>query len=154
VRRRAQFQQQGDAGCHQDVFLQGKVPKDIHVILTETLEEHAPLYATIKSWVARFKRGDFSTCDAPRPGQSKTVITPEIIDQIHELFFKNGRISSKSTAEQLGISRKWVVSIIHEDLDVRKLYAKWVPKYLNPDQKHQLCQSSEQLFGIFLARSK
>jgi len=49
-------------------FLQGKAPKEIHAILTETLGEHAPLYATVKNWVAQFKCGDFSTCDAPRPG--------------------------------------------------------------------------------------
>jgi len=42
-------------------FLQGKAPKEIHAILTETLEEHAPSYATFKNWVAKFKRGDFST---------------------------------------------------------------------------------------------
>jgi len=35
--------------------------------------------------VAQFKRGDFSTCDAPHPERPKTVTTPEIIDQIHEL---------------------------------------------------------------------
>jgi len=28
--------------------------------------------------VAKFKCGDFSTCDAPRPGRPKTVTTPEI----------------------------------------------------------------------------
>ena len=28
----------------------------------------------------------FSTCDAPRPGRPKTVTTPEITDQIHELI--------------------------------------------------------------------
>ena len=33
-------------------FLQGKVPKEIHTNLTETLGEHAPLYATVKNWVA------------------------------------------------------------------------------------------------------
>jgi len=59
--------------------LQGKVPKEIHAILKETLGEHVPSYATIKNWVAQFKRGDFSTCDAPRPGQSKTVTTPELL---------------------------------------------------------------------------
>jgi len=48
--------------------LQGKAPKEFHAILTETLGEHAPLFATIKNWVAHFKRGDFSTCDAPCPG--------------------------------------------------------------------------------------
>ena len=54
-------------------------------LVRKTLEEHAPLYATVKNWVAQFKRGDFSTCDAPRPGRPKTVTTPEIIDQIHNL---------------------------------------------------------------------
>jgi len=49
-------------------FLQGKAPKEIHTILIETLGEHAPLYATVKNWVAQLKRGDFSTCVAPSPG--------------------------------------------------------------------------------------
>ena len=59
-------------------FLQGKTPKEIHAILTETLGDHAPSYATVKNWVVQFKRCDFSTCDAPRPGRPKTVTTPEI----------------------------------------------------------------------------
>jgi hypothetical protein len=32
-------------------FLQDKTPKEIHAIVTETLGEHAPSYATIKDWV-------------------------------------------------------------------------------------------------------
>ena len=82
---------------------QGKAPKEIHAILTKTLGEHAPSYATVKNWVAEFKRGNFSTCDAPRPGRPKTVTTPEIIDQIHELNLEGRRISAKSIAEQLDI---------------------------------------------------
>jgi len=90
VRRRAPFQQHGDARCHQAFFfLQGKAPKEIHAILIQLLREHAPSYATVKNWVAQFKRGDFSTCDAPRPGRTKTVTTPEIIDKIHELILED-----------------------------------------------------------------
>ena len=91
--------------------------------------------------MAQFKRGDFPTCDAPRPGLPKTVTTPEIIDQIHELILEDRRISAKSTAQQLGISR--------EGLDMRKLSAKWVPKFLNADQKRQRCQASEQHLEFF-----
>ena len=130
-------------------FLQGKAPKKIHAILTDTLREHAPSYATVKNWMAQFKRGDFSTCDAPRPERPKTVTIPEIIDQIHELILEDRRISAKSIAEQLGISRERVGSIIHEDLDMRKLSAKWVPKCLNADQKRQRWQSSEQLLEFY-----
>ena len=76
-------------------FLQDKAPKEIHAILIETLGEHAPLYATVKNWVAQFKRGDFSTCAAPRPGRPKIVTTLEIIEQIHELTLEDRRISTK-----------------------------------------------------------
>jgi len=98
-------------------FLQGKVPKEIHAILTETLEEHALSYATVKNWVAQFKRGDFSTYNAPRPGRPKTVTTPEVIEQTHELILEDHWISAKSIAEQLDISCERVGSIIHEDFE-------------------------------------
>ena len=80
-------------------FLQGKAPKEIHATLTETVGEHAPSYATIKNWMAQFKRGDFSACDAPRPGQPKTVTTPEITDQIHKLILEDRQISAISIVE-------------------------------------------------------
>jgi len=106
-------------------------------------------HATVKNWVAQIKRGDFSACDAPCRGQPKTVTTLEIIDQIHELILEDHQISAKSIAEQLGISRKGVGSIIHENLDMRKFSAKWVLKCLNADPKRQWCQSSEQLLKFF-----
>jgi len=99
--------------------------------------------------VVQFKRGNFSTRDAPRPGRSKTETTPEIIDQNYELILEDRRISAKSLTEQLGISRERVGSIIHKDLDMRKLSAKWVSKCLNAEQNRQRCQSSEQLLGFF-----
>ena len=77
------------------------------------------------------------------------MTTPEFIDEIHELMLEDHWISVKSIAEQLGISRERVGSILHEDLDMRKLSAKWVSKCLNADQKFQRCQSSEQLLEFF-----
>jgi hypothetical protein len=83
VRRRTRIQQHRGACSHQFCFLKGKASNEIHASLAETLGEHAPSYVTVKNWVAQFKRGDFSTCDAAGPGRPKTVITQEIIDQIH-----------------------------------------------------------------------
>jgi len=150
VRRRARFQQHRDASCHQDFFFlarQGAEGNSRHS--AETSGEYVPSYTTVKNWVSQFKHGDFSTCDAPRPGRTKTVTITEIIDQIHELFLEDSRISTKSIAEQLGISRERVGSNIDEDLDMRKFSAKWVPKCLNADQKRQRCQSSEQRLKFF-----
>ena len=101
--------------------------------------------------MAQFKRGDFSTCDAPRSRRPQTVTTPEIIDQIHELILEDRRISAKSIAENLVISRERVGSFNHEDLDMRKFSTKWIPKCLKGDQKLQQCQTSEQLL-VFCRR--
>ena len=76
----AHFQQHGNARC-QVLFLSRQDAKESHAILTKTLREHAPSYATVKNWVAQFKHANFSTCVAPRPGRPKTVTVPEITEQ-------------------------------------------------------------------------
>ena len=106
------------------------------------------MYATIKNWVAQFKSGDFSTCVCASSWTTRNS------EQIHELMLEDSRISAKSIAEQLEISRERVGYIIHEDLEMRKLAAKWVPKCMKADQKHQRCNSSEQLLELFSAQSK
>jgi hypothetical protein len=72
---------------------------------------------------------------------------PEIIDQIHEIFFEDRRISAKSIAEQLGISHERTGSIIHEDLGMQKLSAKSVPKCLNTDKKVSCLSKFWNFFG-------
>ena len=82
------------------------------------------------------------------------MTTLEIVDQIHELILEDRRILAKSIAEQLGISPEQVGSIFHENLDMQKVSAQWVPKCLKADQKRQWCQSYEKLLDFFLALSK
>ena len=118
--------------------MQSKAPKKIQTILTETLGDNAPFYATFKNWVAQFKH-NFSTY--ARPEWPKTVNASEIIDEIHELILEDCEILAKSIAEQLGILRECVGSIIGEGLNVRKLSAKWFAKWLHTNQKYQQCQS-------------
>ena len=81
--------------------------------------------------MAQFIRGDFSTCDAPRPGRPKTVTIPEIIDQIHELILDNRRISAKSIAEQMRISRERVGSIFLPTRSLLPRRTGWTDNILN-----------------------
>ena len=151
VRRRVRFQQHGEASCHQVFFffLKGKAPKEIYAILTGTLGGKCTIVCRRQKLGGHFKSGNFSTCDAPRPGQPKTVTSPEIIRQTHELILEEGQNSAKSIPEQLGNSRERVGSIIHEVLDLKKLSAKWVLICLNVDPKCQRCQSSEKFWNLF-----
>jgi len=77
------------------------------------------------------------------------VATTEIIDHIHELILEDRRILANSIAEKLDISLEQVGYIIPEDLGMRKLSVKWVPKCLNANQKRQRCPSSEQILDFF-----
>ena len=134
---------------------QGKVLKEIRTILTETLGEHAPSYATVKNWVARFKPGDFSTCVARRPGWLKTVTTLEIIAKIHELILEDCRILAKSIAQQLGISREPVGSIVSWRFGHAEALREVGPEM----PEHRLKKKSTvpvawATYGIFSVRSK
>jgi len=57
-------------------FLQGKAPKEIHAILTETLGEMHHRMSPSKTGWPSLNVVIFSTCYAPRPGRPKTVNTP------------------------------------------------------------------------------
>jgi len=41
-------------------FCKGRRRRKFNAILQETLGKHASSYATVKNWVAQFKRGDFN----------------------------------------------------------------------------------------------
>jgi hypothetical protein len=69
------------------------------------LQGKSPSYAIVKNWVGKFKRGNF--------------FTP--VDQIHELILEDRRTWTKSIAEEVGISRERVGSVIHQDLYMRKI---------------------------------
>jgi hypothetical protein len=52
-------------------------------------------------------------------------------------------------AETLKISKKCVGHIVHEYLNMLKLFAKWLPRLLTIDQNQHLVDDSEQCLAIF-----
>lgn len=49
----------------------GNTPTEIHDILQKVHGINAPVFSTIKYWVAEFKRGRISTQDGPRSGRPR-----------------------------------------------------------------------------------
>ena len=88
------------------LFLQNKTPKEIHDCMMQTLSDKCPSYSTVKKWCANFQGGDFETDDAARSGRPSTVSTPEVVDHVHDLILADRRISAKTIAETLEISRQ------------------------------------------------
>ncbi|GBP28367.1 Histone-lysine N-methyltransferase SETMAR [Eumeta japonica] len=103
----------------------------------------------VKKWFTEFRCGRTSTSDAERSGRSKEVITPEIVDKIHEMILDDRRMKVRELVHAVGISTERVHHILHEYLDMRKLSAKWVPRLLTLDHKRNRVTTSKECLAMF-----
>ena len=64
---------------------------------------------------------------------------------MHDMVLDVRRIKAETEiAEAIGISKGRVGYILHEDLNMKKLCARWVPRLLTADQKRTRMEISEQ----------
>jgi histone-lysine N-methyltransferase SETMAR len=59
------------------------------------------------------------------------------------------RMKVHEIAETIGISKECAGYILLEELDVKKLCARWVPHLLTADKKHTYMKISEQCVECF-----
>jgi histone-lysine N-methyltransferase SETMAR len=111
--------------------------------------DSSPSFSTIKKWAAEFKRGPTSLQDDPSEGRPKSATPPEIIEQVDNMVLDDRRIKLHETAETIGISKECVGYILHEELDMKKLCARWVLRLLTADQKRTRMKISEQCLKCF-----
>lgn len=133
------------------LFKKGLSPQEIHNDMVNVLGESAPSYATVKNWVAEFKRGRTSIEDDPRSGRPKTATTSEIIEQIHAIVGEDSSAATREIADTIGISDERVLHILHVELHMRKLFRKLVSHSLTIQQKlnrKQICQRNLELFKV------
>jgi len=77
------------------------------------------------------------------------VTVPENVDAVHGMILEEHRISAKKMAQTLKISQEHVEFISHDELDMRKLAVKWVPKCLNVNQKCDHVLASQAILEHF-----
>lgn len=124
-------------------FLMGKNTVDAKKWFDEYYGEFAPAKSTICSWYAEFKRGRLCTEDAPRPGRRKDAVNAATIEQVERLILADCRARVREIAHQVHISQGSTLTILHDHLKVKKLYAQWVPLALTTEQKKQRTIKSE-----------
>ena len=88
-------------------------------------------------WVKRFSEGRESVTDEERSGRPATSRTEENIANVRQILRENRRLTVRSIAGQVNIGREIVRKIFTEDLDMRKVCAKMVPKELPEEQKQR-----------------
>ena len=109
----------------------------------------APGKSTIIDCYAGFKRGCTNIDDAEHSGRPKSVVVPENITKVHKIVLSDHKLKLREIADTLKISEGNVFTILHESLRMRKLFTKWEPRLLTPDQKQQRVEDSERCLELF-----
>ncbi|UYV61153.1 PGBD5 [Cordylochernes scorpioides] len=96
-----------------------------------------------------FSEGREDVNDEERAGRPSTSTTDEKINEVEKMILANRRITVREVAEDLNISIGSCHSNFINDLGMRPVAAKFVPKLLNCDQKqHRMNIANEMLDSV------
>jgi len=97
-------------------------------MLGQVYGDSAMKKTAVYKWVKRFSEGRESVTDEERSGRAATCRTEENIANVRQIVRENRRLTVRSIAEQVNIDRETARKILTEDLDMRKVCTKMVPK--------------------------
>ncbi|KAG5340321.1 GVQW3 protein, partial [Acromyrmex heyeri] len=118
------------------LHLKGNMAAQIKVELNAVYEDFAPSFATVKRWIIEFKRDCTSLADDEHSRRSKTVTTTDNIEKVYHMILDDCLIKVREIAEVMNISKERVYYILTEELDMRKLTARWYFIYETKEQSN------------------
>ncbi|KAI6653128.1 hypothetical protein LOD99_3973 [Oopsacas minuta] len=109
------------------------------VEIYESLQEHfpdlAPSLSTVERWYREFIHGNFVLEDAPRSGRPNISHNEESVNEMLDLITRDPHITYAQLEYETELSSGTINIILHKELCVRKLCARWIPHSLNLQQK-------------------
>ena len=116
-------------------YLLGKTAAETLTLLQQAYKDDALGHTQVYEWFGRFKRGQMSLEDLPRSGRPPTARTGENVQEIEECVMADRRRTIEEVADLTGVCKTSCFKIITEDLGLRRVSAKMVPRLLTPEQK-------------------
>ncbi|UYV74678.1 hypothetical protein LAZ67_12000508 [Cordylochernes scorpioides] len=99
-------------------------------------------------WHKAFKEGREEVADEPRSGRPTTARTDENVNRVLEVLRTDRRLNIQQIADTLHMSTFVVHGIVTEDLQMRKVCAKLVPKVLAQDQRDLRVLRCQELLDL------
>ena len=122
---------------------------DIYKDLMEVYNDRTLPYSTIVDWARRFREGRESIEDKPRAGRSISGASDKRALEVYELLEEDPHISLVEIANAVGVSTGTAHSIVHDNLQFRKICARWIPHALTQAQKTKRVQCAQKLLSDF-----
>jgi len=108
-------------------------------------------FSTVTRWFNAFERGRQSLEDEGRSGRPSTSVNPDVISAVENLIMEDRRIKLAQIAALIGVSVGSIETIIHEHLRMSKVAARWVPRNLSTNNRHERVQCSKHLLELYTA---
>ena len=129
-------------------FKLGKNASETYGMLQTAFGASCMNRASVFEWHKRFKEDRESVSDDKRYGRSKEVRTPELMGQIKNFIDRNRRVSIETISAQFDVSVGTVHTIIREEMKMRKICVKFVPRLLREDQKERRYYDSREMVEL------
>src|ERR1700761_8057826 len=117
-------------------------PCDIHrlqnVYGDDTIDK-----SSVLRWMKKFKEGETNIEDKPRSGRPSTATTDNNRQRVDQLIRTDRRVTIRELAAQLDVGHDIIQQIV-DDLEYRKLTAKWVPRQLTSALKKRRVEVCSQ----------
>ncbi|XP_050043947.3 histone-lysine N-methyltransferase SETMAR-like [Dermacentor andersoni] len=97
----------------------------------------------IKEWYNRFKDGRTSVEIEPRSGLPSTCRNDQVIAEVNAVVTRDRHVTIREIAEVVGMSTFSAHFIMTEDLAMKRVAAKFVPKLLTEEQKQLRVEVSQ-----------
>ncbi|XP_029163429.1 protein GVQW3-like [Nylanderia fulva] len=124
------------------VKLQKTAKETFDFIRPQTFKNDCLSYSQVKKWHKSFKESREEVADEARSGRPSTSRTDDNVTRVRDLLNKDRRMSVRLMSEQLNLPKTDVHRIVSEDLAMRKICAKLVPKVLSDAQKQQRMEAT------------
>lgn len=121
----------------------GKTASETYEMLKTVYGDNTLSRTTVFDWFKRFKDGRESVKDDARTGRPSVSRNADSIAKVRELVARDRRMTLRLMAEELNINKETIRQILHEDLGMRKICAKFVPHNLTDEQKQRRVEACE-----------
>lgn len=130
--------------CIKFCFKLKKTAAETHRMLVEAFGDNAMSQSKTFLWYKRFKDGRTCADDDERSGRPSTSTTPENIAKVREAIVADRRRTIHDVCAIVGMSYGSVQRILSDNLGMRRIAAKFVPRLLSSDQKeHRVAVCTE-----------
>ncbi len=97
---------------------------------------HALSKSAIYRWAKRFRQGDLSLEDKPRPSRPQ-VLSNAVVPRIQNAVHVSPNISLRALSQACGVSIRTVHKALRKRLNLCKRPSRWVPHELTDNQKRR-----------------